>query len=69
MNVRDVLGIVAASIVLVMAVSGHTTTSHRKSVHFSAPVGAHQKVNGTAGRSAAEPRLQRPYGILAEIAE
>jgi hypothetical protein len=51
-----------------VAVSGHTTASHKKySAYFS---GAHQKVNDRRRvPTAAEPRLQRPYGILAEIDE
>jgi hypothetical protein len=47
MKIKNILGIVTAFSVFVTAVSGHTTTSHRKSVHFTAPVGAYQKVNGT----------------------
>ena len=47
MNVRNILGIVAAFFVLVAAASGHTTSSHRKSVRFTAPVGVHQNFNGT----------------------
>jgi hypothetical protein len=56
MNAKNILGIVTAFFVFVTAVSGHTTTSHKKSVHFRAPTGAYQKVNGTdAYRTAAEP--------------
>jgi len=67
MNARNILGIVTAFFVFV-AVSGHTTASHKKySAYFS---GAHQKVNDRRRvPTAAEPRLQRPYGILAEIDE
>jgi hypothetical protein len=47
MSVKDIRGMVAAFFVLVAAASGHTKTPHRKSVHFTAPTGAYQKVNGT----------------------
>ena len=47
MKINNILGIVTAFSVLLTAVSGHTTTSHRKSVHFTAPAGAHQKVSGS----------------------
>ena len=45
MNVRYILGIVAACSVVVTAVNAKTATSSRKHfIHFSAPA-AHQKVN------------------------
>jgi hypothetical protein len=49
MKAKNILGIVTAFFVFVTAVSGHTTTSHKKSVHFRAPTGAYQKVNDSAG--------------------
>jgi len=62
-NVRDILRILAPSFVLVIAASGHTTTSHRKSVHFTAPVGAHQKMNTT---DVYEPPRSPGYNALTE---
>ena len=47
MKMKNILGIVTAFAVLITAASANTKTSYRKSVHFLAPVGAHQKVNGT----------------------
>ena len=62
-NIRDVLRILAASFVLVIAASGHTTTAHRKSIHFTAPVGAQQKINGT---NVYEPPRSPSYNTLTE---
>jgi hypothetical protein len=48
MKIKNILGIVTAFSVFVTAVSGRTTTSHKKPVYFTAPTGAYQKkVNGT----------------------
>jgi hypothetical protein len=63
MNVRDILGIVAAFFVLVAAASGHTKTSHRTSLHFTAPVGVHQNFNGT---DRYEPPRSPGYNTLTE---
>jgi hypothetical protein len=61
MRVRDILGLVAAFCVLVAAANGHTTTAHRKSAHFSAWVGAHQKVNDNVGY---EPPRSPGFNVL-----
>jgi hypothetical protein len=63
MSVRDILGIVAAFFVLLAAASGHTKTSHRKSVHFTAPVGVHQNFNST---DRYEPPRSPGYNTLTE---
>jgi len=64
MKIRNILGIITAFSVFVTAVSGHPTTSHRESVHFTAPTGAHQKkVNGTG---AYEPPRSPGYNTLTE---
>jgi hypothetical protein len=64
MKIKNILGIVTAFSVFITAVSGHTTTSHRKSVHFTAPTGAYQKkVNGT---DAYEPPRSPGYNTLTE---
>ena len=49
MKMKNILGIVTAFSVFVTAVSvsGHTTSSHKKSAYFTAPTGAYQKVNDT----------------------
>jgi len=47
MKIKNILGIVTAFSLFVTAVSGHTTSSHKESVYFAAPTGAHQKVNDT----------------------
>ena len=45
MKMQNILGIVTALSVFVTAVSGHTTSSDKKSAYFTAPTGAYQKVN------------------------
>jgi hypothetical protein len=45
MNIKNILGIAAAFSVFVTAVSGHPTSSHKKSVYYTAPTGAYQRVN------------------------
>ena len=64
MKFKNILGIVTAFSVFVTAVSAHTTTSHRKSVHFTAPTGAHQKVNGST--DVYEPARSPGYNTLTE---
>ena len=64
MRVRDILGLVAAFCVLVVAANGHTTTAHRQSAHFSARVGAHQKVNDNF--SPYEPPRSPGFNVLTE---
>ena len=62
MNIKNILGIAAAFSVFVTAVSGHPTTSHKKSVYYTAPTGADQKkVNGT---EAYEPPRSPGYNNL-----
>lgn len=47
MKIKNILGIAIAFSVFVTAVSGHTTSSHKKPVYFTAPTGTYQKVNDT----------------------
>ena len=61
MNAKNILGIVTAFFVFVTAVSGRTTTSHKKSVHFRAPTGVYQKVNDSAGY---QPPRSPGYNVL-----
>ena len=59
MNAKNILGIVTAFFVFVTAVSGHTTTSHKKySAYFS---GAHQKGNNSAEY---QPPRSPGYNVL-----
>jgi hypothetical protein len=44
MKIKNILGIATAFSVFVTAVSGHTTSSHKKSFYFTTPTGAYQKV-------------------------
>jgi hypothetical protein len=62
MKIKNILGIVTAFSVFVTAVSGHPTTSHRASVHFTVPTGAHQK----KGIDAYEPPRSPGYNTLTE---
>ena len=45
MKIKNILGIATAFSVFVTAVSGHTTSSHKKSFYFTTPTGAYQRVN------------------------
>ena len=62
MKIKNILGIVTAFSVFVTAVSGHPTTSHRASVHFTAPTGSHQK----KGIDAYEQPRSPGYNTLTE---
>ena len=62
MKIRNILGIITAFSVFVTAVSGHPTTSHKKSVYYTAPTAADQKkLNGT---DAYEPPRSPGYNTL-----
>jgi hypothetical protein len=45
MKMKNILGIVTAFSVFVTAVSGHPTSSHKKSAYFTAPTAAYQRVS------------------------
>jgi hypothetical protein len=68
MSVRDILGIVAAFFVLVAAASGHTKTSHRKSVHFSTRVGVHQNFTTSSPNLKGNRRVKGPRARPAHFA-
>jgi hypothetical protein len=67
MKIKNILGIVTAFSVFVTAVSGHPTSSHEKSVYYTAPTGAHQKVNQKVNDTDPyEPPRSPGYNTLTE---
>ena len=67
MNIKNILGIAAAFSVFVTAVSGHPTSSHKKSVYYTAPTGAYQRVNQKVNDTDPyEPPRSPGYNTLTE---